>query len=492
MAFALFSRSRAAGVLLAAVLSLSACGGGGGGSPPPVANPPPVAGDTTPPQVASVTPTEGATGVALTASVEATYNESLACSGVIGTVVKIAGVDAAVGCDGAAKKMSLSPQAELPADTVVTATIPAATDMAGNKGQPVTVNYRTAKKAVATTAKLYASLVPEVDGSKAVAIVDSAAGTVKQVGFQAGNGQPGFGPFCAITVDSKTAKVYFASCGGFKIYVRDLVTDDVLPSIDLDPTLARIDLVWGLALTETDVCAAMSGSVPDGVSQNRVKCFDRMTNLPTFDGANNTLAAADMFTTKLQYGTAPAKWLYAINALTTSVSQVFPPAGTPGTLVRLNPATYAVEQTYAVGSVPMAFRVHEVTGHVYVANAGDKNISIVDPTNGRTEVMDLGFTRMQQRPEDLALAMAKDRVFVSDGESKVYVYSLSGRQEVAQLSLGAGSGPKKLAILGNELWVTCGNGMVMSIGLDSLVVTRTLALGNSPVGLASYAPGNAQ
>lgn len=474
---------------LAAALVLSACGGGGGGSAPP-ANPP--AGDTTPPQVASIIPAEGATGVALTAPVEATYNENLDCSGVIGTVVKIAGVDAVVGCNGPAKKMSLSPQTELPADTVVAATIPAATDVAGNKGQPVTVNYRTAKKAVATVAKLYAGLVPEVDGSKAVAIVDSAAGTVKQVGFQAGSGQPGFQAFCAITVDPKTAKVYFASCGGYKIYVRDLVTDGVLPSIDLDSTLSRIDLVWGLTLTETDVCAAMSGSVPDGVSQNRVKCFDRVTNLPTFEGANNTLAAAGMFTTRLQYGTIPAKWLYAINALTTSVSQVFPPTGTPGTLVRLNPVTYAVEQTYAVGSVPMAFRVHEVTGHVYVANAGDKNVSIVDPASGRTEVMDLGFARMQQRPEDLMLAVTKDRMFVTDGESKVYAYSLSGRQEVAQLSLGAGSGPKRLAVLGNELWVTCGNGTVVAIGLDSFTVTRTLTLGNSPIGFASYSPGSVQ
>ena len=455
------------------------------------------AADTRPPTLQSVSLADGATGVSVTLpNTVYTFDEDITCRGQVTITAPDHAAYTIVGtttCAG--KTLTFTPDPTAPKayyGTVHTRTLPvgAVSDASGNLLAVANVGtFTTARPAVANP-KLYVSLFPEADGSKAVAIVDAAAGTVKQVGFP---GVPGFSMFSATVVDSMTGKVYFASKGGFKVYVRDLATDDIRPSIDLDPTLTTTHAIWAMTRTENAVCIAMSASLPLGVSQNRLRCFDPRSHAVTFDGANNSLATASMFMTGLQYVTAPAKRLYAIAALTTAMEEFFPPAGTPGTLVKLHPTSYAVEQTYAVGSVPTAFRVHDVTGQVWVANAGDKTISIVNPTSGQVETMGLGFTRTQQRPEGLLLDLARNRVFVTDGESKVYVYDLSTRREVAQFTLGVGTTvPKQLAILGNELWVTCANGTVVAINLDTLAITRTLIVGNSPVGLTSYAPSSSQ
>lgn len=495
MAFALFSPSRAAGVLLALILSLTACGGGGGGggTTPPVSPP----ADSTPPQVMSVTPSNNATGVAPTAKVEATYDEALNCTDVSGKIVQVAGVDATVSCDGTAKKMSLSPKSALPADTLVTATIPAATDMAGNKGLPVAVTFKTVTPVV-TSAKLYVGLNPNVDGSNAVAIVNKTTGAVKQVGFP---GVPGFGPLYANVVDALAGKVYFAPRGGFKIYVLDLATDAALASIDLDPTLARNDLVWDLTLTESEVCAAMSSSRPVGASQNRLQCWDRWTNVSTFSGANNTLATSDMFTTAIRYVATPMKKIYAINAVDSAIEGSDPrhPAGTKGTLVVLNPVTKAVEQTVSVGSVPVAFDVSKTTGKVYVANSGDKTVSIVNLAAGTVETMALpNYPGMYQRPTSIVVDDGRDRLYVTDNVSSVVVYQLSTRQELTRISLaglsaGLYSIPTTIKMVGSDLWVSfTGLNSLVVISADTLLVTQTVSVGSSPVAFASYAPGNAQ
>lgn len=488
MAFALFSPSRAAGVLLALVLAACGGGGGGGGSTPPVTNPPT---DSTPPQVLSVSPSNGATGVVPTTKVEATYDENLACNGVDGTTVQVAGVTATVSCSGSAKKMSLAMAAALPVDTMVTATLPAATDMSGNKGLPISVTFRTAAPVVVNP-KFYVGNVPAVDGSNAVTVVDMTTGGMKPINFPA---VPSVIAIINVAVDTPALEAYFAGASGYQLYVVDVATDTLKSLIKFDPVAGTSHQVFGMQLVGTDICLAMSGSTPVGVSQNRLRCWNRSSHLPTFEGANNSLAAEPMFTTGLKYAAAPANKLYAISALRSTIVGGNPvyPAGTPGTLTVVNPSGYAVEQTFSVGSVPVALDVHPTTGKVYVANAGDKNVSIVNPTTGQTEVMDLGFTRTQQRPESLVLAPTKDQVFVSDGESKVYVYSLTSRREVAQFSVGVGSsGPRKLAILGNELWVTCTTGMIVVVNLDTLTVSRTVSVGLTPVAFASYAPGNAQ
>ncbi|MFA9262775.1 MAG: Ig-like domain-containing protein [Undibacterium sp.] len=487
MAFALFSPSRAAGVLLA--LILAACGGGGGGGTTPPVNPP--ATDTDPPKVMSVTPANGATGVIPTTKVEATYDEALKCDGVTGQTVQIAGVDATVACDSVAKKMSLTPKSALPADTMVTATLPAATDMSGNKGLPVSVTFKTAAP-VAVNPKFYVGNLPAVDGSNAVTVVDMTTGSMKAINFPA---VPSVIAIINAAVDTTALEAYFAGSSGYQLYVVDVATDTLKSLIKFDPTPGASHQVFGMQLVGTDICLAMSGSTPVGFSQNRLRCWSRSSHLPTFEGANNSLAAEPMFTTGLKYAAAPANKLYAVSALRSTIVGGNPvyPAGTPGVLTVVNPSGYAVEQTFSVGSVPVALDVHPTTGDVYVANAGDKNVSIVNPATGRTEVMGLGFTRTQQRPESLVLAPAKDQVFVSDGESKVYVYSLTTRREVAQFSVGVGTSiPKRLAILGNELWVTCSSGMIVVVNLDTLSVSRTVSVGLTPVAFASYAPGSAQ
>lgn len=475
---------------LAAALSLvlAACGGGGGGGSTPPNNPPP-AGDTAPPRVTSVTPTNGATGVAPTTSVVVTYEDAsnLKCSELASTVSP-GGYEADVMCDGAAKKVTLAFRTALPLGATVPAVVPSVSDMAGNPAPAVNVTFTVAAPVV-TTPKVYVGVSPQIDGSRAVAVIDTATNAVKHIGFP---GVPGFQALNANVVDALTGKVYFAPSGGFQIYVVDLVTDAVLAPIKLDPAFTVNHLIWDLVLLETEFCAAMSDSAPAGISRNRLQCWDRFTNAVTYNGANNSLAADNMFTTRLKYVNAPTKKLYALNALRTAVN--FPPPGTPGTLVAIDPVTKAVIQTYNVGSGADEFDVDPRNGDVWVANPGDETVSIVHPSTGQVEtwVLDpLWFNGAQQMLSGLALDPGKDRVYLTNGQV-LMVYELSTHRKIDVVNLGVGSVPGRIMVRDNEIWVACAAGHIAVVSRDTLAVLRTITVGSNPNAFASYAPGNSQ
>jgi methionine-rich copper-binding protein CopC len=93
------------------------------------------AGDTTPPTVSGRSPAPGATGVAASANVTATFSEAVQSSTISFTLTGPGGasVPAAVTYDGASQTATLNPDADLAASTAYTATVSGARDLAGNQ-----------------------------------------------------------------------------------------------------------------------------------------------------------------------------------------------------------------------------------------------------------------------------------------------------------------------------------------------------------------------
>ena len=466
---------------------LAACGGGGGGAP----NPPPVVPpttDTKAPEVvlADVRPSSGATGVERDATIVVPFDEELACGApVIGLFGEVNGT---LTCEnvGGKGKLSLKPTTSLNPDVVYPFTV-VATDRAGNRSNPYTGSFRV-RPLRALDAKAYVGTVPNTDGSDAVSVINLATGAVKSIGFPA---VPGFGPLYSVVVDPVTARAYFAGWGAAKLYAVDIETDTPLPTIPIDAVQSVIHVSYGLTLTESDFCVVLSASFPVGASENRLQCWDRYSLALTYTGTNHSLADTSMITTGVRFVTQPAKKLYVINALRRTVDGGTPTAGTPGTLAVLNPTTYAVERTIPVGATPRDFAVDPVTGLIWVANAGDKTVSIVNPANGQVETMELTSFVSNQAPRGITIDRAKDRVYITDWQYSVYIYRLSTREEITRVNAGAGA--YLTSIVGNDLWVLFGDGSMVAINRDTLTVQRTVTLraNSSPNSLATYG-GNSQ
>jgi methionine-rich copper-binding protein CopC len=105
------------------------------------------AADTTPPTVTSRSPAPGATGVAASANLTATFNEPVQPASISFTLTGPGGtpVPAAVGYDAASRTATLNPSADLTASTSYTATVSGARDTAGNQlPAPVSWSFTTA------------------------------------------------------------------------------------------------------------------------------------------------------------------------------------------------------------------------------------------------------------------------------------------------------------------------------------------------------------
>ncbi|MDH4154238.1 MAG: Ig-like domain-containing protein [Nitrospira sp.] len=116
---------------LSFALTLAACGGDDGGGPPP-----PRTGDSTPPTVSSISPANGATGVAVNAALTATFSEQMDPTTItIATfTVKDAANNPAMGTVSySGTTTTFTPSANLASSTTYTATITTGvTDLAGN------------------------------------------------------------------------------------------------------------------------------------------------------------------------------------------------------------------------------------------------------------------------------------------------------------------------------------------------------------------------
>jgi methionine-rich copper-binding protein CopC len=103
--------------------------------------------DTTPPTVANRSPVPGATGIAPSSDVTASFSEPVQASTILFTLTTTGGVSvpAAVSYDGSSQTATLNPDTDLAPSTGYTATVSGARDTAGNQmTAPVTWSFTTA------------------------------------------------------------------------------------------------------------------------------------------------------------------------------------------------------------------------------------------------------------------------------------------------------------------------------------------------------------
>jgi methionine-rich copper-binding protein CopC len=102
--------------------------------------------DTTPPSVTSTTPTAGATGVATTTTVTATFSEPVQASTIAMSLKNAAGtaVSGTTSYDSTAQRATFTPSAALASGTSYTATVSGAKDLAGNTMTSTSWSFTTA------------------------------------------------------------------------------------------------------------------------------------------------------------------------------------------------------------------------------------------------------------------------------------------------------------------------------------------------------------
>ncbi|MET1005384.1 MAG: DUF4082 domain-containing protein [Propionibacteriaceae bacterium] len=111
--------------------------------------------DTSKPTVTAKAPTAGATGVATSTSISATFSEPVGAASVGFTVKNAADVSVAgtVSYDSASSRATFTPSAALAAGTAYSVTVTGASDSAGNVMDPVTWSFTTAAAPPADTTK---------------------------------------------------------------------------------------------------------------------------------------------------------------------------------------------------------------------------------------------------------------------------------------------------------------------------------------------------
>jgi hypothetical protein len=170
--------------------------------------------DTTPPTVSSTSPGSGATGIALNASVSATFSEAMTNSTINSasfTLTKTAGGASVVGVVGVSgTTATLNPSADLDPSTQYTATLStAAKDTAGNAlATPFTWNFTTAAATPVNVANLAWDAVTDPSLSGYRVYYGTAPGTYFQAfgqGLNVGNV-----PAYTVTGLSSGTRYYFA------------------------------------------------------------------------------------------------------------------------------------------------------------------------------------------------------------------------------------------------------------------------------------------
>ena len=185
--------------------SVSGAADGAGNTMDPVtwmfttAAPPPA--DTTPPTVTAKTPAAGATGVATSTTVTATFSEALQPgTAAVALAGPAGGVAGSLAYDATAQKATFTPGAALAASTTYTATVSGAKDTAGNLMTAVSWTFTTA---AATTSGCPCTIWPSTATPATAADPDttsievgvkfraSQSGTVTGIRFSKGTGNTG-------------------------------------------------------------------------------------------------------------------------------------------------------------------------------------------------------------------------------------------------------------------------------------------------------------
>lgn len=269
------------------------------------------------------------------------------------------------------------------------------------------------------------------------------------------------------SADGKTAYVSNYGGGAYNtLAVIDLVARKPLPSIDLGPLRGPHGLIFvGGKVWFTAEAAKAIGSYDSGAKkvdwilgtgQNRTHMIwvsDDLKHIVTTNVSSGTVSMIEK----------------------TGARSGGPPPGAPGgdwdeTVVR-------------VGNGSEGFDVSPSGKEIWVANAQEGTISIIDVANKKVaETLSAnvgGANRLKFTPDG-------DRVFVSSlRQGTVAVLDASTRKEVKRIEVGHGAAGIEMQPDGARAFVACSpDNYVVVIDLKSLQVTSKIDVGANPDGLA--------
>jgi YVTN family beta-propeller protein len=320
-------------------------------------------------------------------------------------------------------------------------------------------------------------------GDQALFIIDPATFTVV--------GQVPAGPDPHEVIASEDGKfAYISNYGGGAyntITVVDLATQKILPIIDLGALRGPhgLDFVAGKLWFTAEGAKVIGSYDPStqkidwvlGTGQDRthmIYVFPALTPIITTNVSSATVTIIDK-------SSAPAGPPPAPPGASGSAPSG-PPTGGPGDQPR-GPRTNFTETIIPVGHGSEGFDVSPDRKEIWVANAQDGTISIIDLAAKKViQTLDAnvrGANRLKFTP-DGKLA------FVSSlGGSDLVIFDVSTRKEVKRVPLGHGAAGILMQPDGQRAYVACTpDDYIVVIDLKSLTVTNKINAGKNPDGLA--------
>jgi Domain of unknown function (DUF4082)/Bacterial Ig-like domain len=156
--------------------------------------------DTTPPTITARTPSSGATGVATSTTVTATFNEAVQSSTIKMTLSGPGGaVSGSVDYDSTSRKATFTPNSALAASTTYTVNVSGAKDLGDNTMSPVSWSFTTAAASSACPCTIWpSSATPDLDADPdnggvevGVKFRTTQAGTITKIRFYKGSENSG-------------------------------------------------------------------------------------------------------------------------------------------------------------------------------------------------------------------------------------------------------------------------------------------------------------
>ncbi|WP_158749376.1 YncE family protein [Acidobacterium sp. S8] len=285
------------------------------------------------------------------------------------------------------------------------------------------------------------------------------------------------------STDGTTAYVSNYGFGAFHtLAVVDLVAHQALPEIDLGPlhgphglTFAG-DKIWFTA----EAAKAIGRYDPVthkvdwilGTGQNRTHMIYVSADLQHIVTTNVSSGTVSIIDQEPIHMPGPPPGMHPPSGGGTP-----PPGPPPGSM----PRTDWNETVVRVGNGSEGFDVSPDGNEIWVANAQDGTISVID-FHEKKVIQTIaanaqGANRLKFTPDG-------KRVLVSSGPELV-VFDASARKEVKRMNIGHGSGGVLIQPDGRRAFVACGpDNYVAVIDLESLEITGHIQAGREPDGLA--------
>jgi YVTN family beta-propeller protein len=146
-----------------------------------------------------------------------------------------------------------------------------------------------------------------------------------------------------------------------------------------------------------------------------------------------------------------------------------------GEVGQIDPSSNRLVTTGVAGVSPSAVAVGE--GYVWVANAGDNNVSVINPrTASEVRVITVG-----KRPQGVAVGAGAVWVTNEADDTVTRIDAASGSSS----TIGVGSEPAGIAFGAGAVWVANGgDGTISRIDPESGDVVKTIRIGHRPTGIA--------